>query len=57
VPEKELDHWLAEAIVVAAVREHIISRRKAATLLGYEDYESREAFFGQLYTWLTKSVV
>jgi hypothetical protein len=45
VPESEVDHWAAEAIAVAAAREHIISRRKAATLLGYEDYESREAFF------------
>lgn len=31
--------------MVEAVREHIISRNKGATLLGLEDYESREAFF------------
>jgi hypothetical protein len=34
-----------EALVVEAVREHIESRRKGASLLGLEDYESREAFF------------
>jgi hypothetical protein len=45
LPESELDHWAVEAIVVEAAREHIVSRRKAATLLGYADYESREAFF------------
>lgn len=45
MPESELDHWAGEAIVVEAAREHLISRRKAATLLGYEDHDSREAFF------------
>ena len=43
--EGEIAGWAAEAIVVEAAREHIISRNKAATPLGYEDYESREAFF------------
>lgn len=45
MPEDEVDHWAAEAIVVEAAREHLISRRKAATLLGYDDYQSRETFF------------
>ena len=44
MPVSEINRWAGEAIVVEAVREHLISRRKAATLLGYEDYESREAF-------------
>jgi hypothetical protein len=45
MPVSEINRWAGEAIVVEAVREHLISRRKAATLLGYEDYESRETFF------------
>jgi|GEM_PF-1589638 len=45
VPEGELGYWALEAIVVEAAREHIISRRKAASLLGLQDYESRDAFF------------
>ena len=45
VPDGELARWAVEAIVVEAVREHMISRNKAATFLGLEDYESREAFF------------
>ena len=36
-----------EALVVEAAREHLISRRRAATLLGLEDFEAREAFFGR----------
>ena len=43
--EEQLTTWATEALVVEAVRQHIISRRKAATLLGHQDYESREAFF------------
>ena len=43
--DKSVASWLTEAAVVEAAREHFISRRKAATLLGYEDYESREDFF------------
>jgi len=45
MPADDVDHWAAEAIVVEAAREHIISRRKAATLLGYDDNQSRETFF------------
>ncbi len=45
VPEAELDHWALEAIVVEAAREHVISRSKAASLLGLDDYEARDAFF------------
>ena len=45
--EQQLATWGAEALVVEAVREHIISRQKGATLLGLDDYESREAFFGR----------
>jgi len=45
VPEAEINHWALEAIVVEAAREHIISRRKAADLLGLKNYASREAFF------------
>lgn len=45
VAEKELDRWIAEAVVVEAAREHFISRRKAASLLGYEGTVDREAFF------------
>lgn len=37
--------WASEAIVAEAVRERIISRNKGATLLGFEDLESREDFF------------
>ena len=43
--EEQLSDWATEALVVEAAREHVISRRKAATLLGYHDYESREEFF------------
>jgi hypothetical protein len=43
--EQRVSAWATEALVVEVAREHIISRRKAATLLGLEDYESREAFF------------
>jgi hypothetical protein len=43
--EHQLTAWGTEALVVEAVREHIISRRKAATLLGFQDYTSRQAFF------------
>jgi hypothetical protein len=45
MPEGELHHWVLEAIVVEAAREHIISRRKTASILGFKDFESREAFF------------
>ena len=45
VPEAELTHWATEALVVEAAREGFISRRKAATLLGYDAYDAREAFF------------
>jgi len=43
--EQQLSDWATEALVVEAAREHVISRRKAAALLGYQDYDSREAFF------------
>jgi hypothetical protein len=43
--EQQLSDWATETLVVEAAREHVISRRKAASLLGYQDYESREAFF------------
>jgi len=45
LPEAEIATWAIEAMVVEAVREHFISRNKAATLLGFEDYESRDEFF------------
>jgi len=45
--EQQLTDWATEALIVEAAREHVISRRKAATLLGYQDYESREAFFAR----------
>ncbi|HEY3782387.1 MAG TPA: hypothetical protein VGL56_14995 [Fimbriimonadaceae bacterium] len=43
--DKELSAWVTEAVVVEAVRQHVISRNKGATLLGLNDYEAREAFF------------
>jgi len=45
--ETNLAAWETRALVVEAARQHIISRNKAATLLGFEDYESREEFFNQ----------
>lgn len=43
--DEQLSAWITEAAVVEAVRQHVISRNKGATLLGLEDYESRGAFF------------
>jgi hypothetical protein len=43
--EKEVSAWATEALVVEAARDHIISRRKAATLLGLNNYVQRQAFF------------
>ena len=45
IAPSEFNHWAAERIVAGAAREHMISRRKAATLLGYESISEREAFF------------
>jgi hypothetical protein len=57
--EEQVSAWATEALVVEAAREHVISRRKAATLLGFEDYESREAFFErhQLFNEYTVEMV
>jgi len=45
IPEGELNHWALEAILAEAARTHMVSRRKAATLLGLVNYKEREAFF------------
>jgi hypothetical protein len=45
VTEADLNKWAGEAIVAEAARRHLLSRHKAATLLGLEDYQTREAFF------------
>ena len=42
---RSLDSWGLEAVVVEAAKEHLISRGRAASLLGLEDYESRNQFF------------
>jgi len=42
---QSISAWATEAVIVEAVREHVISRNKAATLLELEDYETREDFF------------
>jgi hypothetical protein len=57
--EQQLSAWVTEAAVVEAVRQHVISRNKAATLLGLEDYEEREAFFErcQLFNEYTREMV
>jgi hypothetical protein len=57
--EKELSAWATEALVVEAARQHIISRRKAATLLGLTNYLEREAFFErhQLFNEYTLEMV
>jgi len=43
--EQSLKSWETEALIVEAAREHIISRRKAATLLGLTNYIERQVFF------------
>lgn len=43
--EAKLSSWASEAIVVEAIRENVISRKKGASLLGLDDIEAREAFF------------
>jgi hypothetical protein len=43
--EQQVAAWATEAVVVEAAREHIISRRKAASLLGLNNYVERHAFF------------
>ena len=45
VPAAKLNDWALEAIVVEAAREHIISRRKSAELMGLTSSAEREAFF------------
>jgi len=45
IGEAKFSAWVTEAVVVEAARQHIISRRKAATLMGLAGYEDREAFF------------
>ena len=45
--ENQALNWGLEALVVEAARDHIISRRKAATLLGIQDYQAREDFFAR----------
>ncbi len=43
--DQQLSAWVTEAAVVEAVRQHLISRNKDATLLGIDDYAAREDFF------------
>lgn len=43
--EREVSSWATEAVVVESARQGLISRRKAATLLGIQDPSAREEFF------------
>jgi hypothetical protein len=57
--DEQLSAWVTEAAVVEAVRQHVISRNKGATLLGLDDYEARDAFFErhQLYNDYTMEML
>jgi len=45
IEPSQVSGWATEALVIEAARQHIISRKKATTLLGITDYGEREAFF------------
>ncbi len=45
--EANLPQWASEALVIEAVREGLISRRKAAELLGIDGELDRDEFFAR----------